>query len=101
MKYAENTGFSLLNFQIGAGSCTGDSGGPLFFNDRLSNPPHYVQIGIVQGGAGECGDKKFPGLYARLDDYDVLNFIHQTAFGRTIDPPGKNYLKVMIYHYIL
>ena len=74
-------GFKLLLFQFGSGSCSGDSGGPLVFNDKLSNPPRYVQVGIVQGGAGECGNERFPGLYARLDDYDVLSFIKKTAFG--------------------
>ena len=80
-------------FQIGSGSCTGDSGGPLVFNNRLSNPPHYVQVGIVQGGAGDCGNSKFPGLYARLDDHDVLSFIKKTAFGENTSSPsssGKN-----------
>ena len=82
-------------FQFGSGSCTGDSGGPLIFHNKLSNPSHYVQVGIVQGGAGECGNERFPGVYARLDDHKVLSFIYKTAFGKTIDtalssPPGKN-----------
>ena len=74
-------------FQFGTGSCSGDSGGPLVFHDKLSNPSHYVQIGIVQGGAGQCGNERFPGVYARLDDHDVLDFIYKTAFGKTIDSP--------------
>ena len=71
-------------FRIGAGYC-GDSGGPLVFNDELLTPSRYVQVGIYQGVAGECGNKRFPGIYARLDDYDVLNFIYKTAFGKNID----------------
>ena len=87
--------FSLCIFQIGTGSCSGDSGGPLVFNDKLSKPSHYVQVGIVQGSAGECGNERFPGVYARLDDHKVLSFIYKTAFGKTVDtalssPPGKN-----------
>ena len=63
----------------------------------MSNPSHYVQVGIVQAGAGECGNDRFPGVYVRLDDYDVLSFIYNTAFGKTLDlptssPPGKNSL---------
>ena len=86
--------FSLCIFQIGTGSCSGDSGGPLVFNDKLSKPSHYVQVGIVQGSAGECGNERFPGIYVRLDDYDVLSFIYKTAFGKTLDssissPAGK------------
>ena len=39
--------------------------------------PHYVQVGVVHGGIGECGSKIFPGIYARLEDQDNLNFIRQ------------------------
>ena len=54
-----------------------------------------MQIGIVQGGAGQCGNERFPGVYARLDDYDVLSFIYKKAFGKNLDlpsSPGKEYL---------
>ena len=53
-------------------------------------------MGIVQGGAGQCGNERFPGVYARLDDHDVLDFIYKTAFGKTLElpsfspPQGKN-----------
>ena len=36
----------------------------------------WFQIGTVQGGVKDCGDKDFPGLFIRLDDPDVHNFIH-------------------------
>ena len=72
-------------FQFGSGSCSGDSGGPLIFKNKSSNPPHYLQVGIVHGGGGDCGNERFPGVYARLDDFDVLSFIYKIAFGKTID----------------
>ena len=90
----------LLIFQFGTGSCSGDSGGPLFFKDKSATPFRHVQVGIVQGGAGECGNEKFPGLFARLDNHDVLNFIYKTAFGKTISARslllGKKLLKINI-----
>ena len=78
----------------GSGSCLGDSGGPLVIHDKLASPPRHVQIGVVQGGAGECGNKLYPGVYIRLDNYDVLDFIYRTAFGRSIDSSStsKNYI---------
>ena len=82
--------FYFFIFQFGSGSCSGDSGGPLVFNDKAANPPHYVQVGIVQGSAGECGSKRFPDIYARLDDYNVLSFIKKTAFGEDISPPAAS-----------
>ena len=36
-----------------------------------------VQVGVVHGGVGECGSPTFPGIYARLDDADNLNFVRQ------------------------
>ena len=87
---------TLCLFHFGTGSCLGDSGGPLIFHDRVSNPSYYVQVGIVQGSAGDCGNERFPEVYARLDDYDVLSFIYKTAFGNTLElpsfspPQGKN-----------
>ena len=91
-----------FNLQFGSGSCSGDSGGPLVFNDKSSNPSRYRQIGIVQGSAGPCGNDIFPGIYARLDDYDVLNFIYKTAFGKNIDSfssSGQNQNIVLATYY--
>ena len=76
---------------MGSGSCSGDTGGPLVFHEKTSN--RYIQIGVLQGGAGACGNDIFPGIYANLDDYDVLSFIYKTAFwGNNSSPssPGKN-----------
>ena len=39
--------------------------------------PHYVQVGVVHGGIGECGSRSFPGIYARLEDEGNLNFVRQ------------------------
>ena len=39
--------------------------------------PHYVQVGVVHGGIGDCGSKVFPGIYARLEDEENLNFIRE------------------------
>ena len=44
-------------------------------------------MGIVYGSLDECSDKKFPSLYARLYDYDVLNFIRNVTFGDEIVEP--------------
>ena len=68
----------LYYFQLGGvGSCKGDSGGPLMHFVSEAEVPHYVQVGVVHGGIGECGSKNFPGIYARLEDEDNLNFIRQ------------------------
>ena len=40
-----------------------------------ADPPHYMQIGVLFGGVGECGNKDFPNIYARLEDKDILNWV--------------------------
>ena len=35
----------------------------------------WSQIAIVQGAVRDCGDIDFPGIYIRLDDPEILNFI--------------------------
>lgn len=42
----------------------------------------YIQVGIVQGGVWDCGDSRYPGIYIRLDDPDILEFIHNVASPR-------------------
>ena len=61
----------------GHGSCKGDSGGAVMkLVTRAGTLPHFVQVGMVQGGVGECGSRKYPGIYIRMHDPVVLNFIH-------------------------
>jgi len=66
-------GLDISSTQICAGdddrdSCSGDSGGPLLSRE-LDNGKWSV-IGVVSFGAqGFCADKRFPGVYTRVDKY--------------------------------
>jgi hypothetical protein len=48
----------------------------------------WTQIGIVQGGIRDCGDPDYPGLYIRLDDPEVLNFIFEKTGRETETQKG-------------
>jgi secreted trypsin-like serine protease len=48
----------------GKSACYGDSGGPLIGKDDKGTP---VQIGVVSGGPGVCGE--VPGYFARVGSY--------------------------------
>ena len=50
--------------------------------------PFYEQIAIVGGGIGSCGSNTFPGIYTRLDDFEVLDWVYKTAFERTLSHPS-------------
>ena len=58
-------------------TCQGDSGGPLFFK---SAGPGYIQAGITSWGIG-CGATGFPGVYTRLSNRGVGNFILSVTGG--------------------
>ena len=73
-------------YEIGiVGSCSGDSGGPLVVFD--STKKHHVQVGIVSGGSKSCKYMTKPGVYVRLEEYKVLNFIYNKVFNRNIPNP--------------
>lgn len=57
------------------GSCDGDSGGPLVKFISSANPPYYIQVGVLHGGVGQCGNSVYPGIYARLEDKEILDFV--------------------------
>ena len=42
-----------------------------------SDEPYFVQVGIVHGSVGKCNDQNIPGIYARVADEEVFNFIQE------------------------
>jgi secreted trypsin-like serine protease len=58
-------------------TCQGDSGGPLFFK---AAGPGYIQVGITSWGFG-CGATGFPGVYTRLSNRGVGNFVLSATGG--------------------
>jgi len=48
-----------------------------------------IQIAVVQGGVQNCGDIDYPGIFVRLDDPEVLNFI-KSVVNNNINSEGKN-----------
>ena len=61
-------------------TCQGDSGGPLFF--KAAGPGH-IQVGVTSWGYG-CGATGFPGVYARLSNRSVGNFILEVTGGAPV-----------------
>ena len=63
------------------GSCHGDSGGPLlaYEHENADKMAHFVQLGVVHGSTGDCGDPNQPGIYARIEDPEVWTFITSTT----------------------
>jgi secreted trypsin-like serine protease len=59
-------------------TCQGDSGGPLFFKSTGTND--YIQVGITSWGFG-CGATGFPGVYTRLGNRSVGNFVLEMTGG--------------------
>ncbi|HYX45365.1 MAG TPA: serine protease [Sphingomicrobium sp.] len=59
----------------GMDACQGDSGGPLILT--YGEP---VLVGVVSWGMG-CADGSHPGLYARIDRSNYLNWINRVISG--------------------
>jgi trypsin len=55
----------------GKGVCRGDSGGPLFA------PGSRTQVGITS--FGKCGPRRYPGVYAEVNNPSIRNFILAAA----------------------
>ncbi len=41
--------------------------------------PHYMQLGVVQGGISRCGSREHPAIYVRTTNEDVMDFILETS----------------------
>ena len=76
------TGFQLHNSftcaggEAGKDTCTGDGGSPLVC-PLLDDPEVFHVIGLVSWGIG-CGEAGIPGVYANINDENVINWITTT-----------------------
>lgn len=75
----------------GYGSCKGDSGSPLVKFEYGDPYPRYVQLGVIVGGVGACGNRDYPSTYTRIEDFEVMNFIN--AVLKRSNPFGRSLLR--------
>lgn len=64
-------------------SCQGDSGGPLMVPDEQGE---FVQMGVVSWGFG-CGFPTQYGVYSRVGDRILYDWIQATIAGTELPPP--------------
>ena len=60
----------------GNDSCGGDSGGPLYAPAKSDQPARL--IGVVSWGPKDCGNRRFPGVYAQVANPKVAKWIRRT-----------------------
>lgn len=63
--------------RTGLDACNGDSGGPLFVETLHGGA---IQIGVTSWGFG-CGATGFPGVFTRLGNVDIGNFVQEAVGG--------------------
>ena len=68
---------SICAGSTGKDTCQGDSGGPLFVAAVTGG---WIQVGITSSGIG-CGATGYPGIYTRLSNRKVGNFILESTGG--------------------
>ena len=65
------------------GTCEGDSGGPFVRFDADPTDPKWYQAAVVHGSGESCDGTRFPSIFVRLDNEDILPWIMKIVF------PGK------------
>jgi len=79
-----------------SGTCPGDSGGPLFtikFVPELLDR-RAIQRAVVRGSIKPCDGERFPSIFVRLDNYEVLKWIMETVFPD--EPPIEDPSKIVV-----
>ena len=56
---------------------------------------YHVQVGVVTGAVGRCGNRDFPQIYSRLEDSEVLDWVKKVAFGDTFRPTEPSNLPLL------
>lgn len=74
--------FCAAPAQGGTDTCQGDSGGPIVApavaSPRPTAPEDWRLVGATSYGEG-CAQAAYPGVYARLSDPDIYEFLDTTA----------------------
>jgi len=65
-----------------AGTCPGDSGGTLLqtpFIEKIKDSRSILR-GVVHGSIAPCDGSRFPSIFVRIDNHDILTWIADTVF---------------------
>jgi len=83
-KFRNPSVFCAQNQGLSDGTCGGDSGGPVVQFDTTETDkykiPRWVQVAAVHGSAASCDGSRFPSIFVRLDERDVLTWIYQMVW---------------------
>ena len=71
-----------------AGTCSGDSGGPIQWYNQ-DNQQTFLQ-GVVHGSPVSCDGERFPAIFINVAHYDILKWIYSEVFPETIVEKPKN-----------
>jgi len=66
-------------------TCNGDSGSPVII--KGNNDESDVQVGVTSWG-GACADIEYPGVYAKISDPGILDWISEQICKRSRQPPS-------------
>ena len=81
--FNDNTIFCASVPSTTAGTCPGDSGGTLLKTEFIESigDVRSVLVGVVHGSIKECDGSRFPSIFSRMDNYDILSWVVEEAFG--------------------
>ena len=61
-----------------------------FVPGESSHEDRYVQIGVVQGGLGRCGDASLPAIFTRTEDEEIFDFVRDQIDRFDVDVQLEN-----------
>ena len=77
-KFNGGSVFCAAKFGSPDSSCRGDSGGPALWFDGIKN----YQVGTIHGSIANCDGSRFPTIFVRMDNPDVLEWITDKTAGK-------------------
>ena len=86
-KFNGGSVFCASNVGTEAGTCRGDSGGPTLFNDGIK----YHQLGVVHGSIRNCDGSRFPGIFVRIDNPEVFDWLSKVTSSGLVSGKSLGY----------
>ena len=75
--------------------------GELTSRTIFSDTKKFTQVATVHGGVGKCGDTSLPGIYVRLDDQEIFQFIKLAVTFGLQGEVNKNFCWLCYYRLLL
>lgn len=85
MKQIGNVTDRMICAGVYSDTCQGDSGGPLVTTYKN----RWYLAGVTSWGPRTCGSRDYYGVYVRVTNHEILNWIHGNVNSKTVTSGGS------------